>query len=474
MIFKHKISAKLSRIFAFSLIELLISLIAISCITAAFAPVISKKLMSNSISIGSTSNNNSGGGFSQDCTDISPNCQTCIGDTCLGCNTSAFECGERQYKSNLSCACINCPDYDPNCLKCDNSGCTKCPEGYYVKNGKCLNCIEGYYCSDGVESEKCPKGYQCPTSNLTSPIGCSAQTYQANEGATSCNVCASNQYSPAKASACTNCTTTYNNGCTTCTTEGCTGVQSGYYLKNNHAYPLSSLQNCSIGNSTGCTLCRSGYYLKDNHNCLACLNIAHCTACNGSNNSCTGCSQPYISTAGRCSMLTCEAGQVLSGSSCISCSEIIPGCSDCNTRGACSACSVGHYLDTSDGTCKACPVIGCALCPDAPLCSRCSTGFIKVDQICASRLEGYIPRSNCKYCDCTVPTPIGFVFYYESCFNHDTMGIWQTDHGQCELWVDTRSVAAFRPFSRVHIWATRAVAGSTVHFVYRTCSWPSH
>ncbi|MBR1617978.1 hypothetical protein IJ670_07495, partial [bacterium] len=59
---------------AFSLVELLISLIAISCITAAFAPVISKKLMSNSVSIASSSNNNSGGGgLSPDCTHISQN-----------------------------------------------------------------------------------------------------------------------------------------------------------------------------------------------------------------------------------------------------------------------------------------------------------------------------------------------------------------------------------------------------------------
>ncbi|MBR1617408.1 hypothetical protein IJ670_04585, partial [bacterium] len=37
---------------AFSLVELLISLIAISCITAAFAPVISKRLTSGALSIG--------------------------------------------------------------------------------------------------------------------------------------------------------------------------------------------------------------------------------------------------------------------------------------------------------------------------------------------------------------------------------------------------------------------------------------
>ncbi|MBR1617454.1 hypothetical protein IJ670_04815, partial [bacterium] len=340
------------RLFAFSLIELLISLIAISCITAAFAPVISKKLMSNSISIGSTLKGNSGGGISDDCTDISPNCQTCIGDTCLGCNTSAFECGERQYKSNLSCACINCPDYDPNCLKCDNSGCTKCPEGYYVKNGKCLNCIEGYYCPNGTELEKCPKGYQCPTSNLTNPIGCSAQTYQANEGATSCNACESNQYSPAKQASCTNCADDsegFNQGCTTCTTSGCTGVESGYYIKSNHSYPITNIQNCASGNSTGCTQCSSGYYLKDGLNCLTCSNIAHCTACDHNANSCTGCTGHHVVSDGHCSLLSCGANQWLSGTSCMGCSTI-SGCSTCSSGSVCTQCSNGHYL--ASGRCR--------------------------------------------------------------------------------------------------------------------------
>ena len=291
----------LANLFAFSLVELLISLIAISCITAAFAPVISKKLMSNSVSIGSTSNNSGGGGLSPDCTHISQNCQSCLGDTCLSCNTAGFECEERQYKSNLSCACINCPDYDPNCLECDNSGCTKCPEGYYVKNGKCSNCIEGYYCPNGTDLKKCPKGYQCPTSNLTTPIGCSAQTYQSNEAATSCIACNSNQYSPATASACTNCTTTYNDGCTTCTIEGCTGVQSGYYIKSNHSYPISNIQNCASGNSTGCAQCSSGYYLKDDRTCHACSNIAHCTSCNHATSSCLGCVSTFHLEQGVCS-----------------------------------------------------------------------------------------------------------------------------------------------------------------------------
>ncbi|MBR1617559.1 hypothetical protein IJ670_05340, partial [bacterium] len=86
---KQKTFLLIKKALAFSLIELLISLIAISCITAAFAPVISKKLMSNSISIASSSNNNSGGGgLSPDCTHISQNCQSCLGDTCLSCNTA--------------------------------------------------------------------------------------------------------------------------------------------------------------------------------------------------------------------------------------------------------------------------------------------------------------------------------------------------------------------------------------------------
>ena len=59
--YNMELSKKINILKGFSLVELMISLIAISLITAAFAPVVTKKLSSIGISVGSFSGGNSGG-----------------------------------------------------------------------------------------------------------------------------------------------------------------------------------------------------------------------------------------------------------------------------------------------------------------------------------------------------------------------------------------------------------------------------
>ncbi|MBR1617301.1 hypothetical protein IJ670_04035, partial [bacterium] len=101
--------------------------------------------------------------------------------------------------------------------------------------------------------------------------------------------------------------------------SGCTGVQYGYYLKDNKSYPISSIQNCSLGNSTGCTLCNTGYYVKDPHTCNLCSNaMTNCSTCS-SGTSCTKCN----SSAYYLSNHTCHACTSLSG--CTLCNSSLSG-----------------------------------------------------------------------------------------------------------------------------------------------------
>jgi len=67
---------------AFSLVELMISLIVISIITAAFAPIISKKIKSADLSLSSNVEYNYDEAF---CSSITQNCSVCTGSSCKKC-----------------------------------------------------------------------------------------------------------------------------------------------------------------------------------------------------------------------------------------------------------------------------------------------------------------------------------------------------------------------------------------------------
>ena len=75
---------------AFSLIELTISLITISCIMAAFAPIITKKLKISSSSSSPIST------VKPECSKFSEDCKLCYSNSCLICNKN---CNENEYKN---------------------------------------------------------------------------------------------------------------------------------------------------------------------------------------------------------------------------------------------------------------------------------------------------------------------------------------------------------------------------------------
>ena len=74
----------------FSLVEILVALIIISLITAALAPVITKKLSSSGITIaggGGGDNTPDEPEITIECTDVDPNCLVCKGEECLTCDS---------------------------------------------------------------------------------------------------------------------------------------------------------------------------------------------------------------------------------------------------------------------------------------------------------------------------------------------------------------------------------------------------
>ena len=161
--------AKFKKYLGFSLIELMISLITISCIAAAFAPVITKRLSSQSNSV------RSGTQVMGDCTGVSgitngDKCSLCYPGECVVCN---LQCGFNQALNVKKCECDDCSSVTDNCETCkytdDNATkpqvCISCLKGYYLENKNCNNncvcraCPSDKCCYDGISQVECAKEY---------------------------------------------------------------------------------------------------------------------------------------------------------------------------------------------------------------------------------------------------------------------------------------------------------------------------
>ena len=132
---------------AFSLVELMISLIVISIVTAAFAPVVTKKLKTSDMSIGSASSDYI---FDETiCNKSVSNCSVCVKDECVRCKIGYY------LDSNSCKACSN------NCTTCDSqNGCTKCEDGYYLDGTQCKSCPDGCTkCENATTCTECKENY---------------------------------------------------------------------------------------------------------------------------------------------------------------------------------------------------------------------------------------------------------------------------------------------------------------------------
>ena len=158
----------MKKILGFSLVELMISLIVISVVTAAFAPIITKKLKTSDISVSSASVSDEAGIIKSNalCNVISKGCTQCKNDECLEVEEGYF-INETTNKSEL------CSDY--GCISCNSpTDCSGCLSGFFQDGTKCESCIDNCkLCSNTTKCEECNSGYFLSASNKCFNYKCS-------------------------------------------------------------------------------------------------------------------------------------------------------------------------------------------------------------------------------------------------------------------------------------------------------------
>ena len=351
-LFNFKKSLNLKKV-AFSLIELMISLIVISLIAAAFVPVITKKLSSSSIFAGST-----GSGFSKSCSEIDEDCDLCAGSICLSCkktcpagetlNTTSCSCEPKVPYSmavdglyvtrfnmgdssktkipaeagvkvvNAGETCGSATDYSAKCCwqgetsgtDCDAtngdySGCNRTVCTWAAANAICVN-----YKQDG-------KTWRLPTSSEMS----NWPTYSINKGNDGLMLC--NYRSGYSSAYCyqfdNNCQGSYRNVCNSNTVWSGSfynssepfhyEVLAGSWTRRSDPYTQADsvrcvseiVSNCETYDSDGetCTACKSGYYLSGKE-CKKSTEVQNCETYSKTENACATCKDGYGLKNGKC------------------------------------------------------------------------------------------------------------------------------------------------------------------------------
>ncbi len=352
---------------AFSLIELMISLITISCITAAFAPVISKKLSSSNVILGG----NNVSDITTECSDkFGASCTLCYSNKCIACSLS---CSNGNYKNNDKCGCFSCNDFSSNCLLCNSSGCTKCSVGYGIKDKACEMCPSGKYQDEqGKSSCKIPPDgtYQDQTGQSTTKP-CPEDNYCVNGIKTPCPT---GKGANVGSSSCTNCSSEISN-CAECfNLTQCTKCNAGFYLNSGSCIQCSAGSYCngitqtkcpagkysSSAGATTCANCQAGKWSSAGS--TTCTDCPAGYACNGAGTA-TKCSAGQYAIKGSSSCKNCPTGQYsfAGASSCSTCSSKIANCTACSASGStvkCLACASGYKLNSTSTGCDVALVCG--------------------------------------------------------------------------------------------------------------------
>ena len=376
-------------LFGFSLVELLISLIVISCITAAFTPIITKKFSSGVLGGDSVSD------ITIKCEQFGEHCNLCTNNICLAC--SGLVCQGDEFIHDKSCSCKKCKDeYNTSCLKCDETKCTSCETGKFPSGRNCLICNTKYpNCTtcDETKCTSCENNYKLvdgacvPDCTKLFTSSCTACDID------NCTTCAGG-YDLINGRCVANCPTKFGSACATCSATACTGCISGYKLSGSTCVPDCNAlfgANCTSCTASACTACKSGYGVV-NGNCYKCTNFnSQCTSCN--NSGCTGCSSGYELKSGNCAATcatrfgtgctncsntactTCTSGYMVSGGKCVSCTVFHQKCKECTESSGCKTCATGYnryYTNVGGGygyaySCK----IDCATLYD-PNCTYCN------------------------------------------------------------------------------------------------------
>ena len=152
---------------AFSLVEIMVGLVVMSCVVTAFAPVITKKVSSAETTLIAT------GGVSA----LNSHCEDTFSEDCVLCNRNRAclicnkVCSATQFEDIPACNCVNCTDaYGANCINCEHTGCTNCNSSYYITTPTCTVCEAGYRCN-GKERTICPAGTYATGTRNTSCTG---------------------------------------------------------------------------------------------------------------------------------------------------------------------------------------------------------------------------------------------------------------------------------------------------------------
>jgi len=125
---------------AFSLIELLVSLIIISIIMAFTVPMLSKKLKHQEITYTNTKP------IKNDCTlwdTEQGTCLLCTDKDCKLCSSSINIPDGWFVNPNVTCNKQSCNLFDSKCKRCTKDGCQECSKGYKLENGKCKTTCPG-------------------------------------------------------------------------------------------------------------------------------------------------------------------------------------------------------------------------------------------------------------------------------------------------------------------------------------------
>lgn len=300
---------------AFSLIELVISMLVIAIIIAALTPVISKRL---------TGSSTLKSRISDKCDALYPSglCALCY-LTPKQCIICAANCADYQYKNSDDCKCESCATKynEPHCRRCNAERCTRCESGYYLDtNAHCVLCEAGYRC------------------------------YIGDDGKNHKEACLAGTYSTAGSSTCTKCSASY---ATTTGTYAATSLSTSCTACGNGKYAATE-------GATSCTNCPKGYYCPDGKK-VPCpkgtagtaeglSNVNQCTKCVASTSTVVG---TYTSSDGQTSCTKCGTTKYAASAGATTCSSCNPGhyCKD----GKYTACAKG----TATASWNATECIGC-------------------------------------------------------------------------------------------------------------------
>ena len=325
-----------NRLRAFSLVELMISLIIISLVAAAFTPIITKKLSSSSIISG-----NMGKIITKCEENFGENCKLCTNNYCINCTLSCPQ--EGTFLNSDVCKCQDCSKFDSSdgifCQSCKQKGCEKCSSGY-IENGYCTPCPSGFYCNGKTKTDVCPSGYYCDSSHMKNCADYDKDCISCNLN--TCLTC--DTFTRLNAGVCEPCS---NYLCRKCDAGAniCTECDSQALLDTNTndcsiiCGTIPGLENCyRCTDRNTCTVCDTGYYVNSNHKCEKC-DLPNCVTCEEG--------------ARVKSCAICAGGYTLnSQKQCVSC-KIATGnqyCSYCNGA-KCLSCQKGYALD-GNGNCK--------------------------------------------------------------------------------------------------------------------------